>query len=195
MDEIIEVSRKLFVEKGYDATSMNDICEATNLTKAGLYHYIKSKEDLYNQVDERLFKKHMRTLKEVKKYRSAEEELREFIGRFLDLILSERDLIHFFVERTLARKTTEEVIKDRRRKFISFVKQRLQRIRSKDSDIDITTATFILVGIVNWTSFWFNPEGPISKEDLIEQLSKFFIRGFLAPDDYKKSKSVTCSSP
>jgi AcrR family transcriptional regulator len=37
-------------EKGYEATSMNDIADAVGLTKAGLYHYIHGKEDLLFQI-------------------------------------------------------------------------------------------------------------------------------------------------
>ena len=42
----------LFYRQGYDATSMNDIAQAVELTKAGLYYYTKGKEDwLYKIMD------------------------------------------------------------------------------------------------------------------------------------------------
>ncbi|HEY8393966.1 MAG TPA: helix-turn-helix domain-containing protein, partial [Thermaerobacter sp.] len=44
--EIVEAARKLFREKGYYATTMQDIADAVGLQKASLYHYIKSKEAL-----------------------------------------------------------------------------------------------------------------------------------------------------
>src|SRR4051794_9754237 len=37
---------EIFHEKGYDATSMDDIARALQMTKAGIYYYIKGKEAL-----------------------------------------------------------------------------------------------------------------------------------------------------
>lgn len=47
---IIEKSLQLFCVKGYFNTSINDILEATGLTKGGLYGHFASKEDLWYAV-------------------------------------------------------------------------------------------------------------------------------------------------
>ena|SRR4029078_12560100 len=44
--EICLTAAHAFVERGFDATSVNDIAAALGITKAGLYHYISSKESL-----------------------------------------------------------------------------------------------------------------------------------------------------
>ncbi len=41
---------QIFHEKGFDATSMDDLAKALQITKAGLYYYIKSKEDLLFEI-------------------------------------------------------------------------------------------------------------------------------------------------
>src|SRR5215475_2053683 len=46
LGEIYRAAALLICEKGYDATSMNDIAEAVGLTKAGVYHHIEGKKDL-----------------------------------------------------------------------------------------------------------------------------------------------------
>src|SRR5687768_13363311 len=48
--EILETAAKLICERGYDATSIQDIAQACNLTKAGLYHHIRSKEHLLLEI-------------------------------------------------------------------------------------------------------------------------------------------------
>ncbi len=47
---IVKQSLQLFSVKGYYNTSINDILEATNLTKGGLYGHFKSKEDIWYAV-------------------------------------------------------------------------------------------------------------------------------------------------
>lgn len=52
---IIDMSYKLFQQNGYDATTVNDICDACNITKTTFYRYLDSKEDIltyfFNNID------------------------------------------------------------------------------------------------------------------------------------------------
>src|SRR5215471_20432233 len=46
LDEIYRAAAQIICEKGYDATSMNDIAEAVGITKSGLYHHVSGKRNL-----------------------------------------------------------------------------------------------------------------------------------------------------
>src|SRR5262245_49137232 len=48
--EICVTAAHVFVERGFDATSVNDIAAALGVTKAGLYHYFSSKESLLFEI-------------------------------------------------------------------------------------------------------------------------------------------------
>jgi AcrR family transcriptional regulator len=48
--EICRTAAQIILEQGYDATSVNDIARALGMTKAGLYHYISSKEALLFEI-------------------------------------------------------------------------------------------------------------------------------------------------
>ena len=50
LEKIIDTSTKLFIEKGYEQTSIQDILDALNLSKGGLYHHFKSKEEILEVV-------------------------------------------------------------------------------------------------------------------------------------------------
>ncbi|MCS6867707.1 TetR/AcrR family transcriptional regulator, partial [Thermus sp.] len=45
-DRILEEAAKLFTEKGYEATSVQDIAQAVGLSKAALYHHFAGKEEV-----------------------------------------------------------------------------------------------------------------------------------------------------
>jgi TetR/AcrR family transcriptional repressor of nem operon len=49
-ERILDISTKLFIEKGYEQTSIQDILDALNLSKGGLYHHFKSKEEILEAV-------------------------------------------------------------------------------------------------------------------------------------------------
>lgn len=50
MAELLDVAARLFDEKGYRATSLNDLGEALGMNKASLYYYVRSKEELLSRV-------------------------------------------------------------------------------------------------------------------------------------------------
>ena len=51
VEKILEVSARLFLEKGYENTSLQDILnELEGLTKGAIYHHFKSKEDIFDAV-------------------------------------------------------------------------------------------------------------------------------------------------
>lgn len=47
---LLDVSRRLFASKGYADTSIEDICDATGMTRGALYHHYRGKEDLFRAV-------------------------------------------------------------------------------------------------------------------------------------------------
>mgnify|MGYP000123813201 CR=1 FL=1 len=52
--EILDVSQALFVQKGYEATSVQETIDAVGIAKGTFYHYFRSKSDLLDAVVERI---------------------------------------------------------------------------------------------------------------------------------------------
>lgn len=50
--ELVETARHLFQTKGYDKVTMQDVMEALDIAKGTIYHYFKSKDDLFEAVIE-----------------------------------------------------------------------------------------------------------------------------------------------
>lgn len=56
VDKILEVSERLFLEKGYDNTTIQNIVdELGGLTKGAVYHHFKSKEEIMNALGTKMF--------------------------------------------------------------------------------------------------------------------------------------------
>ncbi len=52
-ERIVDASIKLFIEKGYEQTTIQDILDTLNLSKGGLYHHFKSKEEILEAVKQK----------------------------------------------------------------------------------------------------------------------------------------------
>ena len=52
IENVLTVSAKLFLEKGFDKTSIQDIAEAAGISKGAIYHHFKSKDEIIRAVTE-----------------------------------------------------------------------------------------------------------------------------------------------
>lgn len=93
-EKILSTAFKLFINNGYHNTSMQQLVEASKLSKGAFYHYFKSKNDLYNQVIEHYF---LSFYKEVDwetyeqmelSVEQIEQEIQKFYLNFVPKILS-----------------------------------------------------------------------------------------------------------
>lgn len=56
VEKILAVAQKLFLEKGYDGTTIQDIVdELDGLTKGAIYHHFKSKEEIMDALGDKMF--------------------------------------------------------------------------------------------------------------------------------------------
>ena len=59
VEKILEVAQRLFLEKGYEATTIQDIVkELDGLTKGAIYHHFKSKEEIMDAIGDKMFFEH-----------------------------------------------------------------------------------------------------------------------------------------
>lgn len=181
--EIYLLAAQLFVEKGVGSTSLSDIAKALNITKAGLYYYFESKQDLlYRIVELGLDNVKDEVLDPARAISDAEKRLKFIIlnharlaaeGNHAVIIVShEMDQLSF---------TQREAILRRRREYFEFVRDTLVELQNdgKLHDIDLTTATFTLFGMILWLSRWYRPGGKLSVEKVCADVCEMALKGLL----------------
>jgi len=90
--EILRTAARLFQQRGYDATSMNDVAGALKLSKGGLYHHFQSKDEiLYEIMNHAMEITQERVLNPVRSIADPEERLRALIRLHIEVVLSPRD--------------------------------------------------------------------------------------------------------
>ena len=66
IQKILDTAERLFIKKGYDHTSLQDIIESTGLSKGGIYHHFASKEDIFYYVCNRIGQRNGEVLSQVR---------------------------------------------------------------------------------------------------------------------------------
>lgn len=173
----------MFFERGFELTSVSDIADALSITKAGLYYYFTSKQDLlFRIVTLGLDSVKNEVLDPARDIRDPEERLKFIIlnhgrlaaeGNHAVIIISH--------EINSLTSTQREAVMKRRREYFEFVRQTLVELeqQGKLQAIDITTATFTLFGMILWLPRWYRPNGKLSVEKVCRDVCNMAIKGLM----------------
>ena len=63
---ILDTAARLFLQQGYDGTSLQDIIDGTGLSKGAIYHHFTSKEDIFLRICDRIGEENAAPLREVR---------------------------------------------------------------------------------------------------------------------------------
>src|SRR5262245_13230857 len=118
-EEVYTAALRLFREKGYHATSMQDIAAAVGLYKGSLYHYIAGKEELLVQVFERAMGKLVADTEHVARDTGlrASDQVRRLIGLHVAAVAENLDALTVYLHeyRALKGEPFERVAQQRER--------------------------------------------------------------------------------
>ena len=95
-ERILNKALELFSTKGYDATSVREICEAAAITKPTLYHFYGSKEGVYQSlVEGALQEYHRRLVGQVEATGSPRDRLKAIARDYFAFARERRELVRF----------------------------------------------------------------------------------------------------
>ena len=181
--EILRTAARLFQQRGYDATSMNDVAAALKLSKGGLYHHFQSKDEiLFHIMSHALNITEQQVINPARGIADPEERLRTLIRLHINVVLSVRDreitvMLH---ENHPLPPSLRRKINTRKKDYVHFVESviaEVQQIRQSKALINPRAAAFALLGMINWIYQWYKPEGPLRGEDLVRQYTAIFFTG------------------
>lgn len=177
LQRIYRTAAKVIQEKGYDATSLNDIAEALGITKGGLYHYIDGKQSLLNKIMSYAMNLlETEVVKPVKKIPDAESQLRTLIELHAGLIIDKAAEMTILIEETtgLLREDKGRILK-RRVKHYKFVRGIIDRLKAEGKahgDIDSTILAHSIIGQLHWLARWYRPNGRLNRRQTIDEFTK-----------------------
>lgn len=185
LEHILRTSARIFAEKSYHSTSMRDIARATEVSLAGLYHYCKSKEELLFLIQDHCFGRVLERLEErIKDVPTPLEKLRIFIDNHLSFFagnMAEMKVLSHEAE-SLEGDLHEHVSakKERYAKVARKILREIQEVQPKSVRVDATVATYALFGMMNWIYNWYDPRGKLKVEQLVDNITRLFLNGFLS---------------
>jgi len=181
--EICRTAAQIFRERGYDATSVSDIARALGITKAGLYHYFESKEELLFEITAYgLDRVRDDVIAPVRGLRDPEERLRQLVVRHARIATHGRGAVAQLVDEVRALPpANRKLLEERMRAYFDLVRDTLRELRAlgRLRNVDPTVATFGLIGTILWLPRWFRQNGRLSQEQVAHQIADIALGGLL----------------
>ena len=178
------IGARLFAEKGYSATTTREISRALGVTNGTFYHHFETKEELLVRIcDESL--DHMIAAAEaaVAAHRLAgpRAQLEALIRAHLVTMLADHALhMTGLIElRALSAEPRAEVER-KRDEYKTILATQIGACQAEGivrTDISADLLTLLLLNTLNWTVFWFDPQGTMSPAELGDAIASLFLEG------------------
>ena len=181
--EIALAAVKLFEQKGYRATSVQDIADEVGLQKGSLYHYIHSKEDLLLEIAHQAISEFNGRLERIlTEDIPAEDKLRAMIESHLTVSVSNLQTTTVLLREAFSLgEEQHDMIQSLTDRYLSLVTQILiegQEYHQFQVTNPKVTALAIL-GACNWVYRWYHASGELDAKAIAEVFSQVFLRGLL----------------
>jgi AcrR family transcriptional regulator len=179
---VLHTAAQLFNERGFHATSLDDIAERLHVTKPTLYYYVKSKDDILLEC-----------------VRAALGMMQEEIGvvrraggRALDQLVTCMRIYAMIVTQEFGRcviRTGEDPLPEPLKRELRGLKagidgefRRLLAEAMEEGSIrpsDPKMAAFMVAGALSWIARWYRPDGELSPEEIADQAIAMLLNGLV----------------
>jgi len=186
LENLLAVAAGVFAARGYDRTTMRDLSRASKMSLAGMYYYVKGKEDLLFQIQrgcfERVREGAERAL-EGANDGAPEERLQAFIRHHVQFFATHMDEMKVLSHEaeSLTGSPLEEV-RRLKRAYVDLCLDLLARLEEQNGGerVNRHVAAYALFGMMNWIYTWYDPKGSVGVEELAESVCRLFLNGYAA---------------
>ena len=182
LELIIDAAARMFDEKGYNATSTQDIAAEVGLLKGSIYYYINSKEDLLFRIIEESHEGALRAISTVSHLEVGP------LAKAYALVKTHVKVFHddrvkhsvFFKEFRSLSDDRKEIIRGTGHAYSLFLRSILEEgqvVGQVDKSLDARLATAGIIGMLNAMSFWYQDGGSWGPERIGNQFARQVVLG------------------
>lgn len=192
---ILDAASLLFIAKGFGGTNINDIADAVGTTRTALYYYFPSKESMLEALTEEVTEKASLLAQSVsgRDELPPEEALRQLILQHAGLILSHP--VQFRVversesslpepHRSAAQSARRAVLEH----FMRVIRRGIEGGQFRRG-ADARVAAFSIIGMCNWSAWWFDAGGPVPAQEVAATIADFGLR-MLVADKSRRARAA-----
>jgi AcrR family transcriptional regulator len=179
-ERILEEAVKLFYERGFSGTTLDDIAGKLGVTKPFIYTHFRSKVELLEAVCRPTIEMSLHAISQVvQREGKAADRLYHGVVDFTKVVLQRQGniAVYFREEKHLSEAGLAE-INALRKRFDRVLSDLLQEgVNTGEFQIeDIRVAALAIGGMVSWAYTWYQPGGRLSFDDISARLAHFVVQ-------------------
>jgi AcrR family transcriptional regulator len=181
-EAVLREAGRAFAKRGFHNTSLDDVARTLDVTKAALYTYVRTKQEI-------LFECHSASMDlgdaalegALATGGDAATIIENFLVRYINDLTSENGTFAVLTELDALATKERLIIVGRRdafeKRLVSLLKKGIRD--GSLAEIDVKVAVFSLMGSIHWVARWFDPAGRLSSEEMARRLSRVLMRGIV----------------
>jgi TetR/AcrR family transcriptional regulator, cholesterol catabolism regulator len=156
----------VFKQRGYSATTLNDVAEAMGADRASLYYYVASKQELFDEIVGEAVRVNLATITELQAaVGPAPEKLRRLVESLMQSYADYYPVLYVLIQENLSRvspdrsrwaKEIRQINREYERALIEIV-QGGQDAGTISRTVPAWQVAYGIIGMVAWSNRWFNP--------------------------------------
>ena len=171
-EAVLATAVRMFLERSYGHTSMDDVAMQLRITKPALYHYFRNKEEILVEI----YRLGTDLIDEMLDAIEAEEKpgldkVADFIAGYIRIIAGDFGRAVIRLDDGELSKAGRRLVRGRKREIDHRLRALIEGGVSDGSiaPCDEKMAAFILAGAIHGMASWYAPLGPMKLEAIIEQ--------------------------
>lgn len=180
-EQIFTVGARLFAEKGYERTSLQEVADLLGVTKPALYYYYSSKEQLLFEIMSFVMEQVLADISDVAgSDLPPYEKLREYVRRYVGFFAAHPNE-HTIMSTEVDSLGPElrDIVQNRQRLYLTQARRIVSELVAPEKKLDETSVAFALIGGMNWLFKWYDPNGRITPERLVDDFVRIYAHGLL----------------
>jgi AcrR family transcriptional regulator len=184
--QILEAAEILFSERGYHGTTMRDIAGETGILPGSLYAHIASKEDILLEICTAAARQFLVSVELVAKGPwGPSEKLSRAMRAHVSVVAGAREAARVFLEEWTA-------LSEPRREEVRTLRDLYELLwdgiiregigKGAFRKMDRRFARLLVLSAANWTYTWYDPEGPLSPNEIADRFTDLLLGGLAAKE-------------
>jgi AcrR family transcriptional regulator len=173
LDSLLDVAVAVFNERGYDATSMDELAARLGVTKSAIYHHVPSKVELLRLALDRALDALFAVTEEPGATTGpAIDRLEHVVRGSVRVLAAELPFVTLLL-RVRGNSAVEQAALQRRRRFDRIVTDLVRAAEEEGDvrpDVDPAVTSRLLFGTVNSLTEWYRPDRGIDATALADAL-------------------------
>jgi len=179
-ERVLQEAVKLFYERGFTGTTLDDIAAALGVTKPFIYTHFKSKVELLAAICLPTIEMSVEAAElAMESTGTAADRLRRLVTEFTAVVMRRQaNIAVFFREEMHLEPDARAEIDGRRKEFDRILSALLREgVASGEFQIaDVNLTALALGGMISWTYTWFRPAGRLGVEELSARMAELALQ-------------------